>query len=86
MEVSFRDYTKSFSLGYGTDKVVAVTRRFFVPDYFTDLSMLDANNKRWTSSQFSNEVAYYSNPVSGIMSGSPLYREWTVSPITIYEF
>ena len=49
-------------------------------------SMLDTNNKRWTSSQFSNEVAYYSNPVSGIMSGSPLYREWTVSPITIYEF
>ena len=49
-------------------------------------SMLDTNNKRWTSSQLSNEVAYYSNPVSGIMSGSPLYREWTVSPITIYEF
>ena len=49
-------------------------------------SMLDTNKKRWTSSQFSNEVAYYSNPVSGIMSGSPLYREWTVSPITIYEF
>ena len=49
-------------------------------------SMLDTEKKRWTSSQFSNEVAYYSNPVSGIMSGSPLYREWTVSPITIYEF
>lgn len=52
MEVSFRDYTKSFSLGYGPDKVVAVTRRFFVPDYFTDLSMLDANNKKAYAEQF----------------------------------
>lgn len=52
MEVSFRDYTKSFSLRYGSDKVVAVTRRFFVPDYFTDLSMLDANNKKAYAEQF----------------------------------
>ena len=52
MEVSFRDYTKSFSLRYGPDEVVAVTRRFFVPDYFTDLSMLDANNKKAYAEQF----------------------------------
>lgn len=52
MEVSFRDYTKKFSLRYGADDVIAVTRRFFVPDYFTDLSMLDTNNKKAYAEQF----------------------------------
>ena len=55
MELSFRDYTRRFSVGYKPgplDPIRAVTRKFFVPDYFTDLSMLDANNKKEYSELF----------------------------------
>ena len=49
-------------------------------------SMLDANKKRWTSSQYNNETAYFSDATNGILSYGPLYREYSVAPITIYEF
>lgn len=52
MDLSFRDYTMKFSINYAPSTTVAVTRKFFVPDYFTDLSMLDANNKKNYAEQF----------------------------------
>ena len=45
MELSFKDNTKSFGISSGSPPTAAL-RSFFVPDYFTDLSNLDVNNKK----------------------------------------
>lgn len=55
MDLSFRDYTRRISPRYNpgpNEPIGPVTRRFFVPDYFTDLSMLDTNNKKKYSELF----------------------------------
>ena len=53
-------------------------------------SMLDPKKNRWTSSQYDNtndsQLAYYYNGVSGILPCVPIYLEFSVAPITIYEF
>ena len=49
-------------------------------------SMLDPKKYRWTSSQYNNEAAYFSDATNGILAYGPLYREYSVAPITIYEF
>lgn len=49
-------------------------------------SMLDPKKYRWTSSQYMNEAAYFSDATNGILIYGPLYREYSVAPITIYEF
>ena len=46
MELSFKDNTKSFSISHGSPDPTAALRSFYVPDYFTDLSNLDKNNKK----------------------------------------
>lgn len=53
MDVSFRDHTMRFSQpGVTPSKIGAVTRSFFVPDYFTNLDSLDTNNKKAYAEQF----------------------------------
>ena len=49
-------------------------------------SMLDPNKYRWTSSQYNNEAAYFYDRTNGNLAYGPLYREYSVAPITIYEF
>ena len=49
-------------------------------------SMLDTNKYRWTSSQYNNEAAYFYDRTNGNLAYGPLYREYSVAPITIYEF
>ena len=49
-------------------------------------SMLDPKKYRWTSSQYNNEAAYFYDRTNGNLAYGPLYREYSVAPITIYEF
>ena len=47
VDLSFNDNTMKFKYSHlSSTDLNAVTRSFFVPDYFTDLSMMDTNNKK----------------------------------------
>ena len=49
-------------------------------------SMLNSKRDRWTSSQINNEAAYFYKGPYGVMSNGRLFWEFSVAPITIYEF
>ena len=81
MDLSFRDYTKKFTLRYNPPDPTAVTRRFYVPDYFTDLSMLDSKNRKEYAEQFLNNFLrpYFDN------SNSYLILD-TINTIDAYSY
>lgn len=55
MDLSFRDDSMKFSISHiSSSEPTAVLRRFFIPDYFTDLSMLDSINKKYYADQYTN--------------------------------
>ena len=54
MRVSFKDDTLTFNQHYSSTEPSSVTRTVYVPDYFTDLSILDSDNKKSYAEQFMN--------------------------------
>ena len=49
-------------------------------------SILDPKKDRWTSSQKLNKAAHFYKGSYGVMSGGLFFYEFSVAPITIYEF